>query len=401
MFARAACGYWLGVFPAVCRELEMWRVRARAIPDPSLRAHALAALAKRGNMEGAAAFATFAPRAGRVAVVRATVAFQAAYNHLDVLSERPGWEDVEQARALHGALLDALAPAGGGAGAAGAGPFEYGDGGYDHGDGGYVRALVERCRGGLAQLPAWPAARSPALAAAQGVVGFQACNRGDHAALERWARAQTPTGSGLCWWETAAAAGSSLAVHALIAAAAEPLDGSGCGAARMRALEAAYSPWIGALHSLLDQLVDMDEDAAAAQPNLIARYGAAGEAAQRMAWLARRALACAREVGPGRRHALVVAAMAGSYLSEPQARAGAAAPVSEAVLEAFGREVRPALGVFAARRALSRRPSVGLWRWGPERGFGGWRNLQGKRRAAHAANSREASIGVRLPRTSA
>ena len=73
-FARATQSYWTSVFPRVSRELGHWRERALAIPDPALRAQALQALSKRGNMEGAAAFATFAPRARRGAVVRAAVA---------------------------------------------------------------------------------------------------------------------------------------------------------------------------------------------------------------------------------------------------------------------------------------------------------------------------------------
>ena len=81
---------------------------------------------------------------------------------------------------------------------------------------------------------------------------FQSLSLGSNGELESWARRQTATDNGLEWWETAAAAGSSLGVHALIAAAASPmLDEQD-----VAAIEAAYFPWIGALHSLLDSLVD-------------------------------------------------------------------------------------------------------------------------------------------------
>ena len=55
----------------------------------------------------------------------------------------------------------------------------------------------------------------------------------------------------LHWWETGAAIGSQLSVLALIAAAADPATCEG----RVRAIERAYFPWIGALSTLLDSVV--------------------------------------------------------------------------------------------------------------------------------------------------
>jgi tetraprenyl-beta-curcumene synthase len=66
----------------------------------------------------------------------------------------------------------------------------------------------------------------PWLAAAARIVDFQALNlnerQGGQHALEHWAGELAPCTNGLAWWETAAAAGSSMSVHALIAAAADP-----------------------------------------------------------------------------------------------------------------------------------------------------------------------------------
>jgi tetraprenyl-beta-curcumene synthase len=353
-FARAALGYWAGVFPAVCRELRHWRARAERIPDPALRRLALEALAKRGNMEGAAAFATFAPRAHRRAVVRATVAFQAAYNHLDVLSEQPpfggqaGESPFENARRLHQALLAALDPS-----APHVAHYALqGDGPGD--DGGYLAAMVDACRAALAELPSYPAVASAARRAAERVVSFQSLHRGyaqgDHEALERWARAETPAGADLRWWETAAAAGSSLGVHVMIAtAAARSVE-----KAHVDALEHAYFPWIGALHSLLDQLIDTAEDARTAQRNLLGYYGTPREAAERMSRLARRSLEHAGALPPSGRHPLIVAAMASFYLSTPDASEPGAQPVSRAVLEAIGPLASPPMAVFKARRAAER-----------------------------------------------
>jgi tetraprenyl-beta-curcumene synthase len=360
-FAGAARGYWTNVFPQVSRELAVWRERAREIPDAALRVQALEALDKRGNMEGAAAFATFVGREHRDAVVRATVAFQTAYNHLDTLSEQAGEIGPEQALVMHAPLLDALASRRPGERCAQRGPRAAGRGHArpihppkKH-DNGYVQALVESCREALSELPAYAVVAPAARRAAERVVSFQAYNRRERADIELWGRAQTPPGSDLRWWETAASGGSSLAVHVTIAAAAEP----GLGQEQVDALERAYFPWIGSLHSMLDHLVDVEEDARTAQPNMVELYGSPAEAAQRMALLAERALACARDLEPRWRHELIVAAMASFYLSAPQARQGDAAVVSRAVLEVFGGLARPALAVFAGRRALERMSLIG------------------------------------------
>ncbi|HTC61073.1 MAG TPA: DUF2600 family protein [Solirubrobacteraceae bacterium] len=355
-FARATRTYWGSVFPQVRRELAGWRERAQEIPDPALRAQALEALEKRGNMEGAAAFATFVGHEQRSAVVRATVAFQTAYNHLDTISEQSGEIGPAQARTLHEALLAALACVRPGARSS---RGRSGESGHDperqihppkNNADGYLQALVETCQEALSELPSYEVVAPAARRAAERVVSFQAFNRRERGPIERWGRAQTPPGSDLCWWETAASGGSSLGVHVTIAAAAEP----GIEQAHVDALERAYFPWIGALHSMLDQLIDVEEDASSGQPNLIELYGSPAEAAERMALLAGRALECARGLEPKHRHEPIVAAMASFYLAAPEARVGEAAVVTRAVLDVFGRLAWPALAIFRARRELSR-----------------------------------------------
>ncbi len=100
-FAWAAFSYWLTVFPRVCLHIARWQRLARRIPDPVLRQLALDALEKRGNIEGAAAFAAFVPLARRANVTKATSAFQAAYNLLDMLGEQPSADPVRDGERLH------------------------------------------------------------------------------------------------------------------------------------------------------------------------------------------------------------------------------------------------------------------------------------------------------------
>ncbi len=378
-FTVAALRYWAIVFPRVCRELSRWRVRAERIADPVLQRLALEALDKRANVEGAAAFAAFVPRSRRRAAVCALAAFQLAYDYVDLLAEQPSRDPVENARRLHSALLLALDP--------GAPHPDH----YEHfprrEDGGYLEELLEDCREALAELPSHTAVASAARRAAARIVAFQSLSMGGRGqadsdersgagdpsgetrdgldALRRCARAQTPPGSGLRWWETAAAGGSSLGVLALIAAAAQPaIDPR-----EIAAIEAAYFPWIGACHSLLDSLVDREEDARIDQLSLIGCYAdplaedaaAGGVAAEclatnddaaRMGWIAAQAMRHARELPRGRGQAVLCAAMAGFYLSDPRAGGADALPVCRAIRKVLGPLARPTLLVFVLRRRL-------------------------------------------------
>jgi tetraprenyl-beta-curcumene synthase len=365
-FARAALSYWLTVFPRVCLHIARWQRLARRIPDPVLRQLALAALSeKRSNIEGAVAFAAFAPWSRRGEATKAAGAFQAAYNLLDMLGEQPSADPVRDGERLHNALLYALgwpsstpSPGGVDAGVQALDWYEH----HPHNkDGGYLNKLLEECREAFTSLPKYAVAAPAARAAAERIVAFQSLNlseaQGDHAALEQWARAATPPGAGLQWWETAAAAGSSLGVHALIAAAAErALD-----TREAKLLEQAYFPWIGGLHSLLDNLIDKHEDEAAGHRSLVEYYGPE-RAAERMHWMAEQATLLATELPHDRRHTVVLAGMIGNYLSTPEAHSPQLAPVNQAVLATTGWLARPTMLVFELRRLPARLHNAVVYR---------------------------------------
>jgi len=346
--AGAARSYWLGVFPDACREVRVWRERAQAIPDPALRRIALRAhREKRGNLEGAAAFAAFAQPAGRHAAVRAVVAYQTMFDYLDDLSEEPSENPIANGRRLNGALLAAIAP--------GEPQHDYYPQRPGGEDGGYLHALIATCRTALTALPSFVTIAELARVATERVITYQSLNHGDgngrHDSFERWARHSGKAHARLRWWETGAAAGSTLDLFALIAAAADPALDPGAA----RTLGAAYFPWVGALHSLLDSLADRTEDLATGRRGLIDYYRSPDEAAQRMATIASEAMRQVRELHGGRSHTLIVAAMTSFYLcdlsmsSSPHARLA-----TPGVLEAMGRLARPTMLILGARRAAGR-----------------------------------------------
>jgi tetraprenyl-beta-curcumene synthase len=340
-YARAALTYWLSVFPVVRAEARHWRKRAEAIPDPALRGFALQAMRdKRGNVEGSAAFAAFAPAPHRNAVIRAQVAFQTIYDYVDVLAEQPSAQPIRNGWQLHQALTVAM----------GREPSacDY----YAHqlrcDDGGFIDEMVGACRAALGELPRYRSIVAAACRRAEHIARLQSLNLSEHQggqrALARWAQGRTPGTGELRWWETAAAEGCSLGVFALITAAAQ----STLTQDEVLAIERVYWPWAGALHTLLDSVADEAEDAAVGQRSLLDYYSSPEEAAARLRVLTREALARTSVLPNSREHAVVLAGMAGNYLSEPL-QSERSRLLADTVVERLGGLARLSVFVFRIR----------------------------------------------------
>jgi tetraprenyl-beta-curcumene synthase len=379
VFPLTVCQYLFEIAPKVQIELDRCRGRASAIPDPTLRRLALAALAKDDNMRGAALFAALAPRAHRRQTIRALVGFQAAYNYLDMLSEQPSGDPVGNGYRLHLALLAALnvsepdvseldvsepdvseldvsepgvsvlgisEP---GVSAGTPGSFYYACSPWRE-DGGYLEEMLRECGSALATLPSRDAVALPLTTAVRRIVAFQSLNlsarQGGHEALEHWADRSAVPRIGLRWWETAAAAGSSLPVHALVALAASP----DVVPVQADALERAYFPFLGALHSLLDSLVDRAEDRRHGELCLIDCYPSAQTAAARVGLLAERSRAALRTLPAGARHRVLLTAMACFYLASARGATPATRTLAREVVSALGALARPVLLLCRARR---------------------------------------------------
>jgi tetraprenyl-beta-curcumene synthase len=231
--------YWSTVAPLVRSQLARWKQAARAIGDPELRALALGKLRdEHFNAQVAATLATLSPRAQRARVVEAIVALQVLYDYLDTLGEQPAataTADVEippDDRRLFAALTNAVAlRLDGESGPATDSARDYYAGRAYADDGGYLQALVVTVNSTLAGLPSTPAVAAVARGAAERcgeaqIVHHEASRLGSPQGiveLRDWATVQA-SGTGLGWQEyLAGATASVLALHALIAAAADPL----------------------------------------------------------------------------------------------------------------------------------------------------------------------------------
>ncbi len=301
------------VLPLSSRELEGWRERASSIPDAELREQALASLAlKRFHSDGGSVYATGAPPGPeRERLVRLIVAFQTISDYLDNLCDRSGSLDPEDFRRLHRAMTDAVDPH--------APRHDY----YEHHeqreDGGYLPALVTTCQEAVADLPGYSAVAPDVLE----LVGLY-CDLQVHKhvrveerepRLVAWHASHREPAADLEWWEFSAATGSTLGVFALFCAA---LDAD-VPPETVQQIRAAYFPWVGAVHILLDYLIDQAEDRHGGDLNFVAQYPSRGQAERRIEWLARRALGEVEQLPAARFHRLVIQGLVGMYLSDPKA----------------------------------------------------------------------------------
>jgi tetraprenyl-beta-curcumene synthase len=346
LFASAAGRYWLGVFPAAHAAQRSILSRAEAIPDPLLRADALASHNDKGsNYQGLAALAILAPGAQRAGLARGLVAYQLLLDYLDGVSERPCADPVANGLSLHRAFEVALDPE--------APHQDYYALAPAHDDGGYLRELIEECRAPLHGLPSYAAVREPLLRQARLCRHSQALNHAlpSGAVDERvaeWAAA-TAAEAGLEdrfeWWELlAAAAASSLNIGALLALGSIP----GATEAEGERVEAAYFPWASGLNALLDSLVDLDEDPEHASH--IRRYASPQLAAERLGTIAAGARRRLANLPDAALHEAIFDAMGAQYLAQPEAWRPDSEPVSRAVYGALGRLALPALAVHVLRR---------------------------------------------------
>jgi tetraprenyl-beta-curcumene synthase len=350
-FLRAAICYWGHVFPFACREIRTWERYARTIPDPRLKSVALCALQnERGNLEGATAFATFVDRSYRRPVARAAIAFQAVYDYVDAVSEQTESRWGGNTHQLHMALMIAVNPE--------LPHLDYYALEVPGNDGGYLSSLVDVCRESLALLPSYAQVAEGIGSATRRIIAYQDFNHvgDDSRSFASWAENETPSGTDLRWWETGAAAGSSLAVFALMAAAAEP----GLAQEHVIGLADAYFPWIGALHTLLDSLVDEQEDEMTHQRSLIRLYSNRNEAASRIQILVARAKRQALAIGTGECHMIILAAMVSFYLSLPQATESSARLSRKQALATLGDYARPPMLVLSAKAKVGRIGRLGL-----------------------------------------
>ncbi len=336
--------------PVVVRELRRWRSSALQIPDPKIRADALAALdRKRGNTHGAALFWVI-PRARNRHLLALLVTYQVMWDFLDCVSESGAGAGQDNGYQLHLALVDALDPS-----------RPLGDYYALHpwnDDGGYLHALVQACRGYCRELPSMEKVRLTLLREARRA-GVQAINHElnpleREAALKQWAAREYPGRTDVTWFELTGAAGAGLAIYALFVLASEP----GCSDAEVERVYEAYFPWAGAVATMLDSFVDEGEDRERGDHCYVAYYGTSARAREGIARLVERCTRETHSLANSEGHTLIVACMVAMYLSKDSARTEQLREASEALLNAGGELTRFLLPVLRLWRVLNAQRST-------------------------------------------
>lgn len=276
------------------------------------------------------------PPAARL-LIPILVAYQVAWDFVDTMLERPTpaagpSEDVR--RALVAAVSVDEVPG-----------LSLSD---DRGPG-FLAELVRACRDGCRRLPGYDDARIPLQRAAARSDALLVTNgpREDKTrALNEWAADNEVGATELEPAELCAAAQCSLGIHALLATAARPSSRP----AEFAAIEAAYYPWVDALCTLLDSLVDQDDDHRTGEYSFVGQYQSSDHAAERFRLIAKRALKATDALPAGHRHAALVCAVVGMYLSAPVARSPSVRAIAESVAEATAPRSGWACAVAARRR---------------------------------------------------
>lgn len=320
------------ILPQVHRELAFWEALAADIPDPALRRQALNSLyLKRFHAQGGSVFALMS--AGwEKELTGLIVAVQTISDYLDNLCDRLNVFEAESFRSLHQAMLDCLDP-------------ESGDNDYYinypcRNDGDYLKALVAKSRDLLSMLPGHRAALTQLQRLALLYCELQTYKHIRPAkrrlALERWAADNQASLLGVEWWEFSAAAGSTLGLFALMAAAAY----TNLTAEECDRIVAAYFPWICGLHILLDYLIDQEEDLQEGDFNFTRWYPDAEATARRLERFVTESLACAGMLPHPAFHLLVVKGLLALYFSDPKTSQPVPRFVAEALLNRTGLATR-------------------------------------------------------------
>jgi tetraprenyl-beta-curcumene synthase len=342
--ALANIRYWRTVAPIARTELERWEHHAKQIPDLTLRTIALENLREEGfNAQATATLATLAPAEHRRPAIEAIVGLQTIYDYLDSLLERPLPDPLGDGRRLYRAFVDAVTldveP-----------NRDYYAQTPSSDDRGYLQKLTSTVRSALARLPNATAITGTAEHAAERCAEAQARAHAVPALgseqLERWATVNT-AGTGLQWREfLAGAVSSGFALHALIAAAADPhTEPEHAGA-----IDDVYLPMC-ALTTLLDGLVDYDQDMHhLGHPGYIRYYEDSHALTQALRRVIHRAATSARRAPNDAHHLMTLVGVAAYYLSATTASNERVRQATEPIRHELRPLITPTLALMSGWR---------------------------------------------------
>jgi tetraprenyl-beta-curcumene synthase len=316
------------VLPQVEEQLEKWKLKCREAGDDCLAKQASDSLRlKRFHAQGGSVFSLY-PDTAQSEILPFIVAFQTISDYLDNLCDRAGVQDETAFRQLHLSMLDAVEPGS---------PFQDYYSYYPyHQDGGYLKALVDECRYRILQLPSHglvlPYVKNYVSLYSEMQVYKHLHQSIREERLIYWAEGYLPEFPDITCWEFGAAAGSTLGIFVMVAAAANP----SLSAEEVSRLDQAYFPWICGLHILLDYHIDAEEDRETGDLNFTSYYPDSSECLNRVKLFLQHSLEACPELPYPRFHTTVIKGLLAMYLSDPKAMSAVHFPGNRKLIRKAG-----------------------------------------------------------------
>lgn len=300
------------IFPAVRQELSHWKTRAEQIPNPELRAQALASIeAKRFHCQGGAVYALLAGYNWREAI-RFIVAYQTISDYLDNLCDRSTSMDPEDFRLLHEAMHDALTP--------GTSIKNYYELRAEQRDGEYLADLVRTCQKTMRKLDNYTVIQAY-LMKFEGLYADLQVHKHVKAEeriprLTGWYDRHKERVPGLSWYEFSAAAGSTLGIFCLVSYTL----GDKMSDDLAQKIYRGYFPYMQGLHILLDYFIDQQEDIEEADLNFCSYYPDQEKMKKRLIYFIEQSDKRIDALPNRSFHQMVYQGLIGLYLGDPKVK---------------------------------------------------------------------------------
>lgn len=299
------------VFPEVSVKLEKYIKSCALNGDRFLMNQAVSSIeTKKFHCQGGGVFSLY-PGVNREKALGFIISLQTISDYLDNLCDRAGIMDETAFRQLHLAMLDAVDP--------NRQISQYYKYYPSANDGGYLAKLVGECRESIREVPSYGIVADKIKKYVRLYSDLQAYKHIWPADRERclrtWAGYYMKNLQEISWYEFSAAAGSTLAIFALYAAAFDPE----LKAEDAASLESAYFPWICGLHILLDYYIDSREDFMTGDLNFTSYYDNLKQCETRIKYFYQQSIKHCETLSNSSFHSTVVEGLLAMYLSDSKA----------------------------------------------------------------------------------
>ncbi|MFC7063909.1 tetraprenyl-beta-curcumene synthase family protein [Halobacillus seohaensis] len=301
------------IFPRVHIELNLWREKAKAIPNQELRTQALASIqAKTFHCEGGGIYSLLAKDQWEEAI-RFIVAYQTISDYLDNLCDRSTSMDPKDFKMLHEAMVDALTPTN-----------QVKDYYYfrkDKDDGGYLRSLVLTCQDVLGQSSNYQISQSYTTTLGQLYSDLQVHKHVREEEriprLKHWHQNHQSKCPQLEWYEFSASTGSTLGIYCLVS---YTLSGNMTDQLAEQ-IDQSYFPYMQGLHILLDYYIDQEEDEEEGDLNFCSYYEHEDRMRERFVYFVNETNRSIKNLPNRAFHQMVHEGLVGMYLADHKVKA--------------------------------------------------------------------------------